>query len=145
MEMTIKKCGLILAILTCFLVGISSGYEPGFFGVPYEQSSDASELFGISDGYEPGFFGVPYESDPSELFDTSGWFNSYYKPVNFSEYFYPTQKEPEVTNPLDQWKPEPIIMPQPLSISKEDLFKSKSLISTQKQSLISSSIGHLFF
>ncbi len=161
--MTSKKCGLILAIMACFLIGISSGgfvdeqiaantpswfvpyepfntsgwSEPGWFGVDYEPFTFGSgwinsdyEPLNTSGWSEPGWFGVDYEPftpDPSTF--NSGWFG-----YDISDYLYPTAE----TN-TSQLKPEPIIVPESPSISKEELIKSKKfVISTEKQSLISS-------
>jgi hypothetical protein len=125
-EMTIKKCSLILVITASMLVAISSGFtdsEWGWTSVPAAPSN--TNPFGFGD-YKPVTFG-------------EGWINSDYVPVNLSEYFFgPDQVVPEKTNPLDKWEPVPIVMPQPLNISKDELIKSKPIISTQKQPLISS-------
>jgi hypothetical protein len=144
MEMIIKKCGIALAIITCLLVGISSGdfiNEPIQANVP--SWFDDYEPFNASSWTEPGWFGSEYE--PATF--GSGWFDSEYVPftpdpstfnlgwfgVDISEYLYPAAE-----TGISKWEPEPIIMPRPLSISKEELFNSKVIISTQKQSLISS-------
>jgi hypothetical protein len=122
-EVTIKKCSLILVIMASVLVAISSGFTGNWSSVPVAPSNTSPFGFGE---YKPVTFG-------------DGWINSNYVPFNFSEYLFgPIQIVPQETNPLDQWKPVPIIMPQPLNISKEELIKSKPIISTQKQSIISS-------
>jgi hypothetical protein len=143
MEMTIKKCGIVLAIMTCLLAGISSGEfmnEPLKANVP--SWFDNYEPLNASAWNEPGWFGIDYE--PATF--GSGWFSDY-QPFNpdpstfnrgwfgydISEYLYPATE-----TDISKWKPEPIVIPQPLSISKEELLNSKPIISTQKQSLISS-------
>jgi hypothetical protein len=63
MEMTIKIFGLFLAIMTCFLVTISSGgfvddwIEPSWS----TPSWSTNNPFGTSDWDQPGWFGVEYE------------------------------------------------------------------------------------
>jgi len=120
--MTIKKCGLILVIMASMLVAISSGFTGsgwGWTSVPVAPSNTSP--FGFM-----------------EPFNLSDWINFDYEPFNLSEYLFgPNQVVPEETDTF-QWEPVPIIMPEPIAISKEELFKSKPIISTQKQSLISS-------
>jgi hypothetical protein len=155
MKMTIKKSGLILAIMTCFLVGISSG---GFVTAPIETNLPAD--------YEPFWFGPNTEPfnlyEPFNFNSNIGWFDSYDGPnsnssstadfswfgYDMSEILYPNQAA------VFQWETEPIINPQPESISKEELFKSKPiitppkpLISLEKQSITSklASEGGIFF
>jgi hypothetical protein len=120
-------------IMASMLVAISSGFTGDWSSVPVAPSYTSP--FGFGD-YKPVTFG-------------DGWINSDYTPVNLSEYFFgPTQIVPQETDTF-KWKPVPIIMPQPLNISKEELFKSKPIISTQIQSVISSlssrEKGSIFF
>jgi hypothetical protein len=142
--MNIKTCGIALAIMTCLLISIGSG---DFIGEPIQANapswSENYEPLNVSAWTGPGWFGVGYEP----ITFGSGWISGDYEPFvansstfnlgwfgyDMSQFLYPVE-EKEIT-PLE---PEPVVLPQPLSISKEELFKSKPVISTQKQSLISS-------
>lgn len=108
--------GIIIAVMAGLLVGTSSG---GFVNEPSEYN-------------KPGWKGFPagFISDNVSPF-------GYVKPFNLSEYLYPDPKVPQQAD-IPPWEPVPLVMPEPLPITKADLFKSITTISQQKQSLISS-------
>jgi hypothetical protein len=107
---------IAMLLLAGMLIGISSG---GFVNEPSEYN-------------KPGWKGFPagFISDKVCPFGCV-------KPFNWSEYLYPDTLQPQGpdTPPLE---PIPLVMPQPIPITKTDLFKSMTTISTQKESLISS-------
>ena len=107
--MTIKRWGLILALIAMVFVGVSSGWDGGW-----------------------GWSSVPPEANPSNLSPFG-----YIAPFNLSEYLYPESNAIEEDETF-QWEPVPIVMPQPLPISKDELFSSYQLTSPQKGALISS-------
>ena len=160
--MTIKKCGLILIIMTCFLVGISCG---DFINDPIEAPSWYHSDYGI---FNPGWFDTYFEPTPNlyEPFNFDiGWFDSHYEPTinlteplsewfgyDMSDVLYPIEEDAD-TIASEQ---EQIIAPEPLSISQwGDLFDStpvispaKPVISTgqkQAQATSLSSEGGIFF
>ena len=125
--MNIKKCGLcglILAIMACFLIGIGSGdflndptEVPAWFGSDYEPITFGEGWFGID--YDPLTFGSGWIDAYSEpITFGSSWINSYYEPLDLSAFF---GFEPH------NWTPDeaPLVMPDIDTLpSKEDLIAS---------------------
>ncbi len=107
---------IVMLVMAGVLIGISSG---GFVDEPSEFN-------------KPGWNGLP-ESFASDYLNPFG----YVKPFNISEYLYPDPVQ-SLEPDTPPWEPVPLIIPEPLSMTKADLFKSMTTISTQKQSLISS-------
>jgi hypothetical protein len=113
-EMAIKRCGCILVIMTFFLVAVSSGgLMTGL--IPKERPS----WYDDCQPFNPGYFNYDYV-----FFKPSGWFN------------YPNHILPLKPNAI-RVEPDSVTMPRALSISKEELFESKAVV-TGKQSVLSS-------
>ncbi len=111
----LRLCVAML-VMAGVLIGISSG---GFVNEPIEYN-------------KPGWKGFPagFISDNMSPFGSA-------KPFNLSEYLYPDPVQPQEPD-TPPWEPVPLVMPEPLPMTKADLFKSIITISKQKQSLISS-------
>lgn len=110
------KYGYVLAVMAALLVGTSSG---GFVNGPVDI--DAPGWAGFESGYI------------SKCLSPFGE----YKEINLADWL-----KPPVVNETDELEPEfepvPFVMPQPLSISKEELFSSFTTVSKNKMSLLSS-------
>lgn len=115
------KYGITLVIVAGLMVGISSG---GFLSDPAEANEPSWTSFGIFDNYEP--------------FSLADWIDYDYAPFNLSEWLNPDSVPVVPDDPPSFWEPVPLVMPQPLPLSKEDLFGSLTTISPTKQSLLSS-------
>ncbi len=114
------KRGIILAIITLFLVGISSG---GFIGEPAEEYKPSWASYGIFDEYEPLNWG-------------DGWLHPGYEPFDLSAWLYP-EPAPATDDDSPQWEPVPLVLPEPLPVSKQELFGSLTTVSENKQSVLS--------
>lgn len=119
------KTGALLAITISLLVGVSSA---GFLDQETKLPSWAT--IGDTGHYSP-------------LISGDGWFGPGYVPRNISDWLYPepTPAVPEPEDPFAAWQPVPMNMPNPLPLSKADLFGSLPTVSKNKQSLISSMKG----
>lgn len=122
--MNMKKYGIILVLMISFLVGVSSA---GFLDQDVTLPSWAT----IGD---TGHYGSLISWD-------AGWLDPGYLPVNISEWLHPETKPAEPVDPFASWNPAPVVLPDPLPMSKADLFGSLSTVSKQKQTLISSLKG----
>ena len=110
------KYGVVFAVMAAMLVGISSG---GFVSGPVDIEAPGWA------GFEPG-----YISKCLSPFGEN-------KVINLAEWL-----KPPIVNETDELEPTfetvPLIMPKPLSISKDELFSSFSTVSKNKISLLSS-------
>ncbi len=113
--MIMMKYGIACALMACLLVGIGSG---NFVFEPLEVFTPGWEGFG------PG-----YVSNVSNVFGDYEYFN-------LDDWIDPPVPQTDESEPT--WEPVPLIMPEPLAISKEDLFSSYATISTSKLSILSS-------
>ncbi len=135
------KLLVILVIMAGLLVGVGSG---GFLNDPVEAPSWAA--IGLFGDYEPVSFGDGWlypGYEPITFGD--GWLHPGYKPFNLSDWLYP---EPAPALPEDKeppWEPVPLVMPQPVPLSKEELFGSLTTVSKDKQSLLSSMKASNYF
>lgn len=128
------KLPVILVIVACLMVGAGSG---GFLDEPSESPSRAA--VGLFDDYKPVSFGDGWlfpGYEPITFGD--GWLHPGYVPFNLSDWLYP---EPAPALPDDKeptWEPVPLVMPEPMPLSKAELFGSLTTVSESKQSLLSS-------
>ena len=115
------KYGVALAIIVGLLVGISSG---GFVTDPVEMNNP--NWTGFTKGYVNPFGYVPekpyYVSGPLD-------------PITLKKITEPTEPGENMTNTSDTIE---LVMPQPLPITKAELFSSLTLMTPQKQSLLAS-------
>lgn len=109
------KYAMILVIMTALLVGISSGQ----FGT--EQVNPPSwSTFGIFDeGYVSLDLAAAFYAQPFQ------WIEINPRPIVVTPYV-----------PQLEWEPVPLVMPDPLPISKEDLLGTLTTISPGKQALL---------
>jgi hypothetical protein len=144
------KYGIILPLLIVFLVGIGSG---GFVNQPTEIPSGAP--LGVFDDYEPVWLYPVPEGLPGSVNQSTSSMDMdyyYYKPVwlyplpeGLPEWLYPKTDPEDTGNATSPEGPAPFIMPEPLPISKEELFGSLTVQSGNKKSVISSQINSIFF
>ena len=111
---------MLLVITAGLLVGISTG---GFVNDPIAAPSWAS--FEIFQDYTPVTIGP-------------GWLRPGYQPFNLSDWIQPEPLTTIIDLPPPHLEPIPLVIPQPLPISKEELFNSRTTLSAAKQSLLES-------
>ena len=118
MEMITMKSRIILAIIAGLLVGTSIG-SAGFLTDPVPQN-------------DPSWNGYSLDVFSTQI---NPW--GYTEIIDLSEYLRPkpTPVVPEESTP---WTPVPLVMPEPLSITKAELFGSLTTVSKDKQSLLAS-------
>jgi hypothetical protein len=143
MEMSIKNCGLILVILTCFLVGMASGgvFE---YSEPYEPYYPSGWFDSDNQPFSGSFYPSSWFGQEVEPFYPSGWFNYDNQPFNLSNWLNPEPETTDDSSSLLEPFP-PLVMPQPLPLPKEELFGSLTTVSENKKSLISFQKSGFYF
>lgn len=118
MEMITMKWKIILTILASLLIGVSIG--------------SASFLTDPTPLNDPNWKGFSLDIFSNEI---NPW--GYTEVIDLSEYLLP-KTAPAVPDESSPWTPVPLMMPEPLPITKEELFGSLTTISKGKQSLLES-------
>jgi hypothetical protein len=145
------KYSIILMILSCFFIGVCSA---GFVTEQGNSPSVFGEYAGLnlSDPINQGWFDPDFKSLQEPI--NSGWFDidieSLIEPINpgwfgedISDYLFPTPGGSDEES--FQWEKVPLIKPEPISLTKDDLFKSLTTVSETKKTAISSQMKGLYF
>jgi hypothetical protein len=150
------KCGIILVIIIGFLIGISNGAfvtdQIGANSPSWFNDYGPLNLSKLSEPMNQGWYDVDYESLKEPI--NQGWYDVDYEslkePINqgwfgydISEYLSPLPKERDI-EPF-QWEQVPLVTPEPLPLSKDELFANLMTVTENKQSLISSHKNSYYF
>jgi hypothetical protein len=147
------KRGILLLIIAGMLAGTACcGFVTGQVGMDGFFGSGDYEPFNLSEPINSGWYDIDIDSLKDPI--NAGWYDidiaSLKKPINpgwfgedISGVLFPLPEETDVN--WSQWEKVPLIKPEPLPLSKDEVFRSFSTESESKKSLISFQKGDFFF
>jgi hypothetical protein len=144
---------MLLLIIVGMLAGTTCcGFVAGQVGAGGFTWSDVTEPFNLSEPINSGWYDVDIDSLKDPI--NTGWFDIDFEslkgPINpgwfggdISGDLFPQPEETEVN--WSQWEKVPLVKPEPLPLSKDEVFRSFSTESSGKKSLITFQKSGFFF